>query len=465
MVKRESRVGRDADYLFARGTAAARAGQRRRALRLFTQLVTRYPDHEQGWLWLAYLSQDPARARLCLRRVLQINPRNAQAVRRLRRLDSRSVARRTSLYSPHVLGYWLLAALALLLLGGLAARLWSPQGPESSGPVTPYLPPTAVVVPTPTPAPAQLIADALPRLEQAWQARDWPSAAALLDGFALLDPSYPGLDAARCDTYVNWARDLAAQGKVQEAYRRYRYATQVCRDPRSARAERLLALRYLSGRWRYEHGMWQGAVVALEEVHAANPDYADTRSLLAASYVAHARSLLDEGRLSAARMACEAAVNVKPDDDDATALCKRIRAMPTPTPTPVPFTKPRKLIEVDISEQRMYVWEGKKLLYKWVCSTGEPGRDTAVGRFRILDKIPEAWASTWNLRMPYWLGIYYVGPLENGIHALPILPNGQTLWAGYLGSRVSFGCIILSTENARTLYYWADIGTPVWIHR
>ena len=66
--------------------------------------------------------------------------------------------------------------------------------------------------------------------------------------------------------------------------------------------------------------------------------------------------------------------------------------------------------------------------------------------------------------MPYWLGIYYVGRMENGIHALPIDRNGRMLWAGYLGTPVSFGCIILSTENARTLYHWADVGVPVWIH-
>ena len=33
-----------------------------------------------------------------------------------------------------------------------------------------------------------------------------------------------------------------------------------------------------------------------------------------------------------------------------------------------------------------------------------------------------------------------------------------------VGTPVSFGCIILSTENARTLYNWAEMGTPVWIH-
>ena len=59
------------------------------------------------------------------------------------------------------------------------------------------------------------------------------------------------------------------------------------------------------------------------------------------------------------------------------------------------------------------------------------------------------------------MGIYWAGSLENGIHALPILSNGQTLWAGYLGTPVSFGCIILSTANAQTLYHWAEVGTPV----
>jgi lipoprotein-anchoring transpeptidase ErfK/SrfK len=112
----------------------------------------------------------------------------------------------------------------------------------------------------------------------------------------------------------------------------------------------------------------------------------------------------------------------------------------------------------------MYVWQGDTLIYNWLASTGKSGSGTAAGNFRVQSKIPEAWAGQWSLRMPYWLGIYWVGSIENGIHALPINANGSTLWAGYLGTPVSFGCIILSTENARTLYHWADIGTPVSIH-
>ena len=135
--------------------------------------------------------------------------------------------------------------------------------------------------------------------------------------------------------------------------------------------------------------------------------------------------------------------------------------MPTLTPTPDPADQ---LILVDISEQRMYVYENDRLLWDWVASTGEPGKDTAVGTFAVRDKIEVAYASTWNLDMPYWLGIYQSGPLENGIHALPIQrANGIKLWEGFLGRRVSYGCVILSDENARTLFEWARIGTPVTI--
>jgi LysM repeat protein len=118
-------------------------------------------------------------------------------------------------------------------------------------------------------------------------------------------------------------------------------------------------------------------------------------------------------------------------------------------------------IVVDLSDQRMYVYQNGQLLWNWVISTGRPGQETAVGNYQVQNKIPNAYAYTWSLQMPYWLGIYWAGSLQNGIHALPIQANGQRLWAGYLGQRVSFGCIILGTQNAQTLYNWATVGTPV----
>jgi LysM repeat protein len=120
-----------------------------------------------------------------------------------------------------------------------------------------------------------------------------------------------------------------------------------------------------------------------------------------------------------------------------------------------------KRIVIDLSEQHMYVYQDGALLYSWVTSTGMPGAATIPGHFQVLNKLPNAYAYTWGLQMPYWLGIYWAGSLQNGIHALPIMADGRILWDGYLGQPVSYGCVILSTENAATLYNWADLGTPV----
>ncbi len=91
------------------------------------------------------------------------------------------------------------------------------------------------------------------------------------------------------------------------------------------------------------------------------------------------------------------------------------------------------------------------------------GNSTRAGNFSVLDKIPNAYGATWDLWMPDWLGIYWSGTLENGIHALPILSGGTRLWAGYLGTPISFGCVVLGINEAHELYNWAEVGTPVEI--
>ena len=119
-----------------------------------------------------------------------------------------------------------------------------------------------------------------------------------------------------------------------------------------------------------------------------------------------------------------------------------------------------KYILVDISEQHMYVYQSDTMVYSFVASTGM-NNATRTGTFAVQSKISNAYGSTWNIWMPNWLGIYWAGGLENGIHALPILPNGATLWEGYLGRPVSYGCVVLGTYESSLLYDWAEVGTPV----
>lgn len=125
----------------------------------------------------------------------------------------------------------------------------------------------------------------------------------------------------------------------------------------------------------------------------------------------------------------------------------------------------QKLILIDLTEQHLYAYAGEELVYSFVCSSGRAPYYTRSGEFQVQSKIPNAYGGAWDIWMPHWLGIYWAGSTENGIHALPIMSDGQTLWEGYLGSPVSYGCIVLATDDAATLYDWADIGTPVSIRQ
>ena len=130
--------------------------------------------------------------------------------------------------------------------------------------------------------------------------------------------------------------------------------------------------------------------------------------------------------------------------------------------TDPPTASGGKYVLVSIGEQHLYAYENGQLVYSFVASTGM-GNSTRVGTFQVLDKIPNAYGANWNIWMPNWMGIYWSGSLENGIHALPILPGGGRLWAGFLGTPISYGCVVLGVDEAVWLYDWADVGTPVEI--
>jgi LysM repeat protein len=133
------------------------------------------------------------------------------------------------------------------------------------------------------------------------------------------------------------------------------------------------------------------------------------------------------------------------------------------TGAPAAVRNSGKSILVVISEQHMYAYEGKKLVFSFDVSTGRNG-STSAGTFSILDKIPNAWSAPWGFWMPNWMGIYYVGSnLENGFHSLPVLTNGQEIWGDEIGVPITYGCVVLDPNNMKRLFNWADIGTPVII--
>jgi len=119
---------------------------------------------------------------------------------------------------------------------------------------------------------------------------------------------------------------------------------------------------------------------------------------------------------------------------------------------------------VSLSRQQCWVYQGDRILHSWPCSTGAGERRTKPGNYAVQSKILNAKSNIWKLDMPYWLGIYDVGPYENGIHGLPVAwKTGRKIWSGLIGQPATFGCAMLDDEEASTLFRLAFIGMPVHV--
>jgi lipoprotein-anchoring transpeptidase ErfK/SrfK len=127
---------------------------------------------------------------------------------------------------------------------------------------------------------------------------------------------------------------------------------------------------------------------------------------------------------------------------------------------------PNKRIVVSISEQRTRVYENGAMIYDWVSSTGIASSPTWTGVYQILSHEEQAYAANWDLYMPDFMGVYQPVPnsdFTNGFHGFPTRGGGQLLWENNLGTRVTYGCILLSNTNIAILYEWAEEGVIVEI--
>jgi LysM repeat protein len=123
-----------------------------------------------------------------------------------------------------------------------------------------------------------------------------------------------------------------------------------------------------------------------------------------------------------------------------------------------------KRLRLSLSEQRLWAYEDGEQIAEYMISTGIDRSPTQPGVFQVQTHEINAYASVWDLTMPHFLGIYESWPgFMNGFHGLPLLSSGVRLWADVLGKPASFGCIILSLEDAETLYNWAENGVVVEI--
>jgi lipoprotein-anchoring transpeptidase ErfK/SrfK len=139
---------------------------------------------------------------------------------------------------------------------------------------------------------------------------------------------------------------------------------------------------------------------------------------------------------------------------------------PYPTDTEIPTSYPTEpdypepgddghWIDVDLTNQVTYAYEGETLVNSFLVSTGTWRHPTVTGQYYIYVKYLYADMAGPGYYLPDvpYVMYFYDG---YGLHG--------TYWHNNFGTPMSHGCINLSIPDAEWLYYWADIGTLVNIH-
>jgi len=129
--------------------------------------------------------------------------------------------------------------------------------------------------------------------------------------------------------------------------------------------------------------------------------------------------------------------------------------------------KSNKKIEVDLSKQKLYGYENGQKIFEFLISSGTWNR-TPTGTFKIWAKVKSQKMSGGSKE----LGTYFYLP---NVPYIMFFYNDQTpkqmgygihgtYWHNQFGKPMSHGCINMKTEEAKLLYEWADMETPIEIY-
>ncbi len=112
-------------------------------------------------------------------------------------------------------------------------------------------------------------------------------------------------------------------------------------------------------------------------------------------------------------------------------------------------------IDVNLSEQRVYAYEGDTVVNSFIVSTGTWQTPTVTGKYKIWIKLRSAKMSGPGYYLPDvpFIMYFYKG---YGLHG--------TYWHNNFGTPMSRGCVNLTIPDAEWLYGFASVGTVVNVH-
>jgi hypothetical protein len=131
-------------------------------------------------------------------------------------------------------------------------------------------------------------------------------------------------------------------------------------------------------------------------------------------------------------------------------------ATPTPTRKPTPRPGSGRTIEVNLSRQRLYAWQGDEVVFEVAISSGRAGFETPTGTFTVSRKVAVEDMRGADYFQPDVPWIMYFTSRGHAIHGV--------YWHNNFGTPMSHGCVGAPVPAARWLYDWGYVGLPIWIH-
>lgn len=314
------------------------------------------------------------------------------------------------------------------------------------------LPPPAVDA-VPTPSTEERLQPLWVQVEVAWNRQAWPDAITALERIREIDPRNDEARERLAEAYYHDGLRLVEANDMEQAQARLDAAIRLNAGSSDLQKARRKVAMYMDGLDAYWVRDWARAVETLKRVYAIDPDFRDARAMLGQAYYDYGVQLFAERRLDESKNCLEKSLELLPEHPEAQARLAEVLDAITP---------PRR-VEVSLKDQLVTVYEDHKPIKVFTVCTGRASAPTTPGRYEILDKIPNAYGSKWDIFMPWWLGIYWAGGSENGFHALPVTRAGVTIWRDRLGNPCSYGCIVLDTPDAIWLYEWVEVGTVVFV--
>ena len=121
-------------------------------------------------------------------------------------------------------------------------------------------------------------------------------------------------------------------------------------------------------------------------------------------------------------------------------------------------TEKKQEIRVFIEEQVLVALENDEEIYSFDIVTGRDGKETTAGRYKIFRKHEKYTSKTYGSEMPYTMFFTKDGKAIHGTQMATLRSYLHSYLSDSVGSQ---GCVGLTDDNAKALFDWALIGTPV----